>query len=228
MAGLRDPKSISGRRDESNQAASFCMSELLLQGRPRYSTTEQTSGILEIRRHVDIFRALICQYTALGFGVSWRSLELVDFGNSHQCKRVITTAACPGSVMPPWLKPTHGPGRTFPYGTVEDYIAHINLSHSHHHPIMRRQSGQVCSRNRPLPRLISTQGSSVLHPDGRAFTIRELAALMTLPLDFQFPRRAKETILKRQIGNMVPLCFTDMLMRTIRATIREERLQHLT
>ena len=222
-AGLRDPASDGGRRDEANQAASFGIAELLRQCKPRYGTMEQTSGILDTK-YTDFFRAIVRQYTSQGFSVSWRLLDLAKFGVPQHRRRVIIVAACPGSALPAWPEPTHGPDHIFPYCTVNDYIRDIDEEHTHHEPCPALV-GEAWSGDDVLRSLIDTRGTNTLHPSGRAFTVRELAALMTLPLEFQFPAWLGNSVIKRQIGNMVPACFADTLLRALKKAMKDENCE---
>ena len=62
----------------------------------------------------------------------------------------------------------------------------------------------VTTPHRQLKGLISCSGTPDIHPSGRRkYTVRELARLMTLPLNWVFPEIQSEGAMKRQIGKML-------------------------
>lgn len=218
--GRRDPFSEGEARDDANQAASFGISQLLHQCKPRVATMEQTSGILG-PRSLDYFRGVVAQFTAENYSVSWRLLDLAQWGLPHHRKRVIIIASCPGGTLPKFPEPTHGPGTPRPFRTINNCICDIDSTYENHHPSYVA-IGPPSSGDTLLSAIIATNGTPAYHPTGRQFTIRELAALMTLPLDFRFASGLNDGILKRQIGNMVPALFSKTLMRTIRKALARE------
>ena len=226
LAGTRDPDSDGGRRDDANQAASFGIRELLQHCKPRVATIEQTSGIFG-PRSIGFFRGVIRQFTDVGYSICWRLVDLAYYGCPQHRKRVIVIASCPGSALPAFPKPTHGPGTGKQFRTINDYICNITPDHKDHNPGTPDPTMSY-SGNTLLTGLIATGGTTNRHPSGRSFTIRELAALMTLPLDFGFAPGLTDTIMKKQIGNMVPACFAETLMRAILGALYIEDQQFVT
>ena len=218
-AGKRDPSTKGGMRDDANTAASFGISELLKHCKPRIVTLEQTSGIFD-EKNTRYLRGVISQFTALDYSLTWRELNLADWGTPQARKRLILVAACPGEKVPAWPSPTHGPEVGVPHCTINESIDGIDDTYENHHPSWRFD-GPVTSGDTMLTSLIATTGTSNLHPSGRQFTVRELASLMTLPGDFKFAHGLPDSTMKRQIGNMVPARFCKSLMKAIKKSLVE-------
>lgn len=72
-----------------------------------------------------------------------------------------------------------------------------------------------------LSNTLLTKGNSeyVQHPNGRAYTIRELAALQTFPRWFEFQGTPAEK--RTQIGNAVPPLFARTMFTSLRKWLEE-------
>ncbi|KAI9652895.1 MAG: hypothetical protein M1831_006324 [Alyxoria varia] len=223
--GIRNPLSEGGRRDEANEAASLCIKEMVEKCKPRVVTVEQTSGMLT--HHPQNFHALIGQFTSGGYSVRYKVLNFANYGLPQERKRLILFASCPGGVLPTFPKPTHGPCGTFSqrWTTIHDWIDEVRPSHGNHHPVNHMNSA-VTSAHRQLRGLISCSGTTDIHPSGqRKYTVRELARLMTLPLNWVFPQMQTEGAMKRQIGNMVPPIVMKVLLGHVADALNQETVK---
>lgn len=220
LAGLRDPTSLGGQHDDANQAASFGISQLIEQCKPRVVTMEQTSGILR-SRSTDYLRGIVSQLTSKDYSVSYNLTDLAGYATPHHRRRLILIGSCPGSKLPPLPVPTHGPGTSNNYCTINHYLRGIDETCENHNPVPAGPYNWAAG-NTLLKNLISTTGTANRHPSGRPYTVRELAALMTLPLSFRFAPGLPNRILKRQIGNMVPAKFTETLFTSLKKALARE------
>ena len=80
-----------GPNDETNFAASFCLSQLLDKDRPRVMTFENTAGLE--RRHFDILKAVFGQVTSLNYSLRFSCLHLAEYGLSQDRRRLIMLAS---------------------------------------------------------------------------------------------------------------------------------------
>ena len=220
QAGQRDPNAEGGRRDDMNQAASFAVSQLVDLCKPRILTMEQTNGIFA-DRSINYLRGVIAQLTSKDFSVSYGVLDFTEYGGSQHRKRLIIMASCPGSRIPRFVKPTFGPRGERPYRTINDCVVGINRSHENHDPTLPIFRGSPAG-NKLLDAMIMTNGTRDHHPTDRPFSVRELASLMTFPLDFRFAPHLSNGILKRQIGNSVPPSFATALLEHIKDHLADE------
>ena len=223
QAGYRDPTTAAGRNDDANEAAMFCITDIVKKTRPRVATVEQTFGI---EHHEGHLRGLVNQFTSLGYSCRWRILNFADYGLPQQRRRFILIASCPAGVLPNFPRKTHGPTHSSlqRYATVNDCILGIPSNHPNHEPKYFPQRRGASDGNRQLRQLISTGGAAGdYHPSGRRhFTVRELASLQTFPLDFQFPLHQRITTVRRQIGNAVPPLFAKALLAEIKTALLRE------
>ena len=202
--GRRDPTSLAGRNDETNEAAMYCISELLEKSKCRVATAEQTFGLLT--HHRDSFTRFIGQFTTSNFSVRYKIMDLATYGVPQHRKRLIVFAACPGGILPEFPSATHGPGPgRLPFVTIAACLSGLRSDHTEHHPIPLSVVTGPYDANTLLQGLISCGGTNNAHPSGtRKFTVRELAMLQTFPADFQFGAGQSKTAKTIQIGNAVP------------------------
>lgn len=209
-----------GVNDDANSAASFALRELLLRIKPRIVTFEQTSGLLT--HHTDWFQAIVRMFTETGYSVRWKIYNLAELGLAHNRKRLIIVASCPGSALPPFPDPTHGPNGHYPFVTIAEALAPLDRVTEriprHNPSSMPRLDLPRYSAHTQLRHTVTTSGTPVYHPSGtRKFTVREAVLLQSAPLDFEFPDDQSQTTAMRQTGNAfptVPACaiFTNILM----------------
>lgn len=223
LALQKDYNSVGGQKDEANSASIFAIPSLLTTTRARVLTLEQTNGIVTMRRNNPWFRALIAQFTTIEYSVRWKVLNFADFGLPQKRKRLILFASCPGGILPQFPKPTHGPGTNQPWTTIHDGIVGIQPSAKNHVPKFFDEAKTPYNARSQLHNLIATSGTLDYHPDGkRKFTIREMACLMTFPMDFAFASDLSQTHMKRQIGNAVPPRVYKTLLLPVTAALKQE------
>ena len=76
-----------GKHDESNEATSYCIEDLLMIDRPRVTTFENTGGLLS--HHADLLYPILGQYTSKGFSIKFRLLNLSDWGLPQSRQRLV-------------------------------------------------------------------------------------------------------------------------------------------
>ncbi|EME48324.1 hypothetical protein DOTSEDRAFT_48843 [Dothistroma septosporum NZE10] len=211
--------------DDANEAAGYCVEDILKLTRPRVVTFEQTEGLFS--RHPDSFAALIQQLTAMNYNVRWRVLQCDRFGNVQPRKRLFVIASCPGAPLPPFPKPTHGNGHGLQKPvTIRDRLNLVRPGMDSHDQHMRRfgkRNGVAYNPNQPLRQCITTGGGDGdLHPDGdRSFTMRELACLAGFPAYHKFAHSKAMTTIRKQIGNAVPSMVGNVIFGEIIQSMRE-------
>lgn len=82
-----------GKDDEMNTATLFAIPGLLQIAKPRVVTLEQTSGIVGQQKNQWYFNAVIQMFTAQGFSIRWRVINLTDYGLPQNRQRVIIIAS---------------------------------------------------------------------------------------------------------------------------------------
>ncbi|KAL9602977.1 MAG: hypothetical protein Q9219_001502 [cf. Caloplaca sp. 3 TL-2023] len=206
----------AGRDDDMNSASFFAVTEILRKTKPRIVTLENTFGLVE--RWKDWLSSMVRFFTALGFSVRWKVLNLAQYGLAQARRRLIVIASCPGESLPTYPNLTHGPGR-IPYSTVDDAIGMIPLgSPNHDVAACPSRAAEPYDAKAPLRNCITTAGSLDIHPSGRrCFTDRELACLQGFPLEHKFGR----TKIKMQIGNAVPPLVAKVLFGHVRQWLEE-------
>lgn len=80
-----------GKDDEMNSSSLFAVGELLRKTKPRIATLENTFGLVE--RWEPWLNALVRVFTALGFSVRWRVLDLAAYGVPQARRRLILIAS---------------------------------------------------------------------------------------------------------------------------------------
>ena len=194
-----------GCMDDGNQATLFSVAELLRKARPRVTTLEETAGLLT--HHPEWFRALVNMFTSTGYSVRWKKFDFSAYGLAQRRKRLVIFAACPGSILPDFPSPTHGPS-LLPFTTIQEAIRPMETAENvtHHNPLSKR----ICQKapydaQTQLRGCITTNGGTGYHPEGsRQFTVRELACLQSIPVNFKLVAGQSDTTITRQIGNAVP------------------------
>jgi DNA (cytosine-5)-methyltransferase 1 len=97
-------------------------------------------------RKGETFRRWVRKLKRLGYAVQWKTLNAADYGAPTHRKRLFLIARRDG-VPIAWPKPTHGPGREFPYRTAAECI---DWSLPCHSIFLGRKEGRVVGVNRPL------------------------------------------------------------------------------
>ncbi|KAL6871417.1 S-adenosyl-L-methionine-dependent methyltransferase [Trichoderma novae-zelandiae] len=193
--------------DDANIFALFGCLSLISKLRPRLITLEQTFGITHERHH-HYLRALIGDYTQLGYSVRWKVVRLCTWGSAQDRKRLIILAAAPGEKLPPFPKPTHseyGAGGLQPWTTIGKAIGSLRIDDDLHNLDSVKYFRPRRARLDPdrLAGTITTGGNELYYPDGsRDFTIREYACIQGFPKYHKFI--GTKTCIRKQIGNAFP------------------------
>ena len=199
---------IPGTEDDANIFAQFGGFDLIQKVRPRLITLEQTFGVA-FERHQQYFRAILGDFTYLGYSVRWKVVRLCTWGLAQDRRRLILIAAGPGEALPPFPESTHAQyaaGNLKAFTTIRQAIGRIKEGDDLHDLTATK------SFNPTLPRLDFDGLSNTItcgntndyyYPDGsRSYTLRELASLQGFPLSHRF--RGTQTSIRRQIGNAFP------------------------
>ncbi|OGM50213.1 C-5 cytosine methyltransferase DmtA [Aspergillus bombycis] len=210
---------IEGIHDDANSACIFSSLNLIKRVKPRVHTLEETNGLLSLGRHRDTFYRVINDFIETGYSVRWCILRLIEYGVPQIRKRLIVIASGPGETLPPFPRPSHGPGlREDPH--IHEAISNIPLETANHDV----QAALSRGFNKPPydpyqpARTITCGGGDNYHPSGRRkFTHREYACLQTFPLNFRF---GPHEVLK-QIGNAVPPSLAEAMYKEIVRTLQE-------
>ena len=80
-----------GKNDEANEAASLCIETLLEVDKPRVTTFENTFGLYT--HHPDLMYPILGQYTAKGYSIRFRVLNMADWGLPQPRRRLVLIAS---------------------------------------------------------------------------------------------------------------------------------------
>ncbi|RAQ53466.1 C-5 cytosine methyltransferase DmtA [Aspergillus flavus] len=209
---------IEGANDDANSACVFSSADLIRRAKPRVHTMEETNGLLD--RHRDTLHRVINDFIEIGYSVRWGILRLLEYGVPQTRKRLLVIASGPGETLPPFPRPTHGPGLG-EYPTISQAIQNIPLGAPDHDvqaALSRGMDKPPYDPHRPAGTITCGGGDNNYHPSGRRnFTNRELACLQTFPRNFRFGRRQ----VRKQIGNAVPPLLAEAMYREIIRTLKK-------
>lgn len=177
---------------------------------------ENTAGLAETQKHRQYFRKLLNQCTENDYSIRYKVVSFDGYGVAQKRKRLIVIASCPGSVLPPFPSPTHGPGTGRPYVTIAEALAPLTTAptgtYSHHNPdeleAKAKAQGRLWapySSDQPLASCITCDSSEQAHPNGkRRFTGRDLAFLQGFEDDYKFDPKQSQTKVIEMVGNACP------------------------
>ncbi|KJK64311.1 C-5 cytosine-specific DNA methylase [Aspergillus parasiticus SU-1] len=209
---------IEGVHDEENSACIFSSADLIRRAKPRVYTMEETSGLLD--RHRDTLHRVINDFIEIGYSVRWCILRLIEYGVPQTRKRLLVIASGPGEILPPFPRPSHGPGLG-EYPTISQAIRNIPLGAPDHDvqaALSRGMDKPPYDPHRPAGTITCGGGDNNYHPSGRRnFTNRELACLQTFPINFRFGPRE----VRKQIGNAVPPSLAEAMYKEIIRTLQQ-------
>ncbi|KAL9625639.1 MAG: hypothetical protein Q9160_000352 [Pyrenula sp. 1 TL-2023] len=220
----------AGVNDESNEAALFCIGDLLNAVKPRVVTMEETFGLY--RQHQEFFYAVIKQFTTAGYSVRHRIINCSEYGVPQTRRRLVLFASAPGEALPPFPSPTHGlnsQSRTRrPLNTIKSFISRIPATATLHDKSRShfRLPRAPFSPDRLASTMTCDGGKGNYHPSGnRHYTPREFACLQTFPVDYQFCEEdgdvAGITKAKKQIGNAVPPLLAKTMFRAVVKSLKK-------
>ncbi|KAL8844316.1 MAG: hypothetical protein Q9176_001226 [Flavoplaca citrina] len=197
------------QNDEMNEATFFAVGEIIKKSKPRVVTLENTFGLAQ--RWPEWMDALIRFFTALGFSVRWRVLNLAYYGVPQARRRLV--------VMASWLTTWSVLERGYPDSLKLPTARHIPRGFPNHDPDGATMRNLLpYNGDLPLKNCITTSGTLDRHPSGRrGFTVRELACLQSFPLAHKFGKFG----VKKQFGNAVPPLFAKVLLSHIRRWLEE-------
>ncbi|KAF2872901.1 S-adenosyl-L-methionine-dependent methyltransferase [Massariosphaeria phaeospora] len=217
---------VVGRNDQANYEAIYTVGAILLKLKPRVATLEQTFGLATYGEHKQNFLILLGDITKAGYDLRYEIQDMCEFGLPQRRKRLLVIAARRGTALPPFPKPTHGPGLRR-YTSVADALSplervgHARASQEmYHNPLEKKMF------NKPpydpntsfLKGCITTGGGENWHYSGlREYTAREYALLQTFPYKYQFSGGHSEA--KKQIGNAFPPVMAQALFNVIAQTL---------
>lgn len=197
------------------------MLEIVNVVRPEYIVMENVTGILSMLDG-NVIRRIINDYYNIGYEISWRILDSVEYGVAQHRKRVIFVGNRVGQMNPFPLRTVSR------FRTVEDEIGRfvgrgeqpeINHIFSRHSLEMQRRLAEVelggtlyenysdswkkCPPDQPSCTIKENHGATNIHyEEPRVITPREMAALQSFPDDYYFCGPKTKQI--KQIGNAVP------------------------
>lgn len=140
-----------------------------------------------------------------------------------------------GIPLPPFPEPTHGPRGSKPFATIHDALKELSrrpfLTHNEvpkHCTVFETPRAPYDARTKVLGCITTNGGDDNVHPSGeRTFTLRELAWLNGIPLDYQFPEIAEAGVrgglskgeILKQIGNCIPPTVWTQFVKSIIDTL---------
>ncbi|KAE8383199.1 S-adenosyl-L-methionine-dependent methyltransferase [Aspergillus bertholletiae] len=209
---------LKGINDDANSACIFSGFNLIGRAKPRVFTMEETYGLAE--RHRSTLHCVINDFLEIGYSVRWCILRAIEYGVPQTRKRLIIIASGPGETLPPFPRPSYGPGLK-EYPTIHQAISDIPLGTPDHDvqgALGRDLNKPPYSPHQPAGTVTCGGGENNYHPSGRRnFTNREMACLQTFPVNFRFGPREVRT----QIGNAVPPLVAEAMYKEIIRTLQK-------
>ncbi|ODQ56263.1 S-adenosyl-L-methionine-dependent methyltransferase [Saitoella complicata NRRL Y-17804] len=220
----------AGKNDDANQATLFAIEPLIRQVKPRICTLEEVPGIT-YSNSVEYWRSAVRMFLDAGYSTSWRILNTAHFGVPQKGrKRLLLLCSCPGQELPAFSTPTHSPvggvDRLFPPRTLREALTGITTTNGHSVNVNQVfdnigfKAHMLPTWDEPYPWSVMTSMPN-LHPDGRRFTLREVARLQSFPDDHLFPPEISNRSIGRMIGNAVPPWFAKAYLEEVRKTLEE-------
>lgn len=189
---------------------------------PKFFLAENVKGLTSME-HGEVFRMVLEDFTSLGYTVKWKILNSADFGVPQTRQRVIIIGVKEGIDFEyEYPKPTYDKDEKngLPkWVTAGEALKGIpdpdqpNFLRNHVYSKYKLQFSNYIGHRRtdpdkPAPTVTArgdNKGGVVIlpHPNGlRRMTCRELAAIQSFPLDYEFC--GNNSSVYRQIGNAVP------------------------
>ncbi|KAF6232017.1 hypothetical protein HO173_009854 [Letharia columbiana] len=180
---------------------------------PRIVTFEQVGAVLS--KHREFFTTMVHDLTSIGYNVSWRIIQCVDFGLPQRRKRLFMIASCRGEPLPEFPEPTHSHraycdgSRSQPWNTFAGAIEDLEDSAPNHVQQNPRRVRPIENWAPPHPPdwpchdTITSGENWPDHYNGKyVCTVREAACLQGFPADYKFCGKLPAT--KKQVVNAVP------------------------
>ena len=204
----------AGKNDQSNLEALYTVAPLLKLLQPRAATLEQTTGLLDRKKHSLFFRALLNQIIVAGYNVRYKIVNMSEHGLAQTRKRLLLIAAKRGLPLPDFPAPSHGPAsghRRFNY--IWDALEPLRLrGNNHYDPYHNPDEKERRQRLNETPYdpktsflrgIVTGKGSESYHYEGkRQHTVRESALFQSFPIDHKFTGPHQKAML--QVGNAYP------------------------
>lgn len=189
---------------------------------PKFFLAENVKGLTNME-HGEVFRLVLEDFSALGYKVKWKVLNAADYGVPQTRQRVIITGVRSDVDFEyDYPQPTndkdgkHGLPKWVTAGEALKDIPdpdQPNPLKNHEYSKYKLQFSNYIGHRRidpdkPAPTVTARgddKGGVVIlpHPNGeRRMSCRELAAIQSFPLDFEFC--GNRSSVYRQIGNAVP------------------------
>ncbi|KAG9185322.1 hypothetical protein G6011_07866 [Alternaria panax] len=220
---------VEGRDDEMNVKALDLILPMLENLKPRILVLENTASLVNMKKNQAHFNRLLRNITSAqpGYSVSYKVVNMVDYGLPQPRKRLIIIAARRGVPLPPFPKPTHGSANSGlqPYVSIGDALEKMERlgqrasNDPYHQPDkMKVYNSEPYDAYSKFINCIMTSGVMSLHPNGkRNFTPRELAILQSLPHNHHLTGTDGKAI--KQVGNMFPPVMAEIVYRSCAQTL---------
>ncbi|MDR1042604.1 MAG: DNA cytosine methyltransferase [Clostridiales Family XIII bacterium] len=197
---------------------------VIVDKRPKYFLAENVKGILSLDKGA-VFRMILDDFNALGYDIDYRLLNAADYGVPQKRERVFIVGVRKGIKKGfDFPNPTHS-NSNMPGGNTDLWISVskalegipdpdspnelLNHEYSKYKINFNGYLGhRIIDADKPAPTVTGRgddRGGVVVlpHPSHiRRMTCRELAAIQSFPLDYEF--RGPRSSIYRQIANAVP------------------------
>lgn len=218
--------------DERNTLYRF-FHKVISEKQPKFFIAENVKGILSLG-HGEAVRQIVEDFSAAGYHVEKRLVNMADYGVPQTRQRVIFVGQrndISDTFVFRYPMPTHGKDTTNPWVPIRDAIGRfpdpdtakgvLNHVYSAYKVAYRNFTGhRPTDPNKPCPTILARGNGgggvcAIPHYNGlRRLTVRESAAVQTFPDTFEFC--GTKNACYRQIGNAVPVAFAKLLGRELR------------
>jgi len=222
--------------DERNALYKFFY-RVILDKQPKFFIAENVKGILSLG-HGDVVRQIMDDFSAAGYVVQRKLVNMADYGVPQTRQRVIfvgqrkdladeflfryPAASCGNGLARPWVSVREALDR-FPDPDRPNNV--LNHVYSAYKVAFRNFTGhRPTDPEKPCPTILARGNGgggvcAIPHYNGRRrLTIRESAAVQTFPDSFEFYGTMNACY--RQIGNAVPVLFANLLGKELKRVER--------
>ena len=213
---------MGGKNDENNELSSTWPEFIELE-KPTCGTFENVMGLWR-RKHLPYLRRILLSLMRMNHQFRVAKLFACDYGDPQRRPRLIIVAAHPDAELPPLPVKTHGEGKPSPRVSFQkalEHIAHLPTSQREELQGMDfRQATDSAERFRAhRPALTVRCSKAIRHfEEDRCLFVRELAALQSIPLDYEFHGTLQQQ--RQQVGNAVSVRMAKAIATSVAETLR--------
>jgi DNA (cytosine-5)-methyltransferase 1 len=225
--GFSGANRMGGKNDKANNDLCMTFVEDVRIGMPDTASFENVVGMWR-RKHLHYLKNILVELMKLGYQVRCSRLVACDYGDPQARPRIFLFAARHNVPLPMLPQKTHGTGiGQLPFVTVKDALEDLRgLAGRCDLPNMGRATSRLqvgqhgvirLQADALAPTITATSAPPFHYCEDRCITVREAAALQSLPNDYIIFGNLREQY--KQVGNAVPVELARAVARSIRLSL---------